>query len=336
MPVAVSYPGVYIQEIPSGVRTITGVATSITAFIGRAPRGTVSEPVTINSYGDFERAFGGLQVSYPMSYSVRDFYLNGGSQAIIVRLDHGGVTAHIPLPTGAAAPNDVLTLVAASPGAWGNNLSATVDYLTMDPTNVNLFNLTVSEAGGSTEKFLNLSINSADARYAPRVLQQSSVLVRVATDPTTHAWIVPNVRPTAATTPAASNSGVDGQPLVSTDYEGSQANKTGIYALEKADLFTLLCIPPDVRGGDTSPAVYQAAMAYCVTRRAVLIVDPPAAWSQPKETAAATALAGLSAHGLTGQAARNAGLYFPRLIEVDPNHNGQSDVFAASGALAGI
>ena len=37
MPVAVSYPGVYIEEIPSGVRTITGVATSITAFLGRAP-----------------------------------------------------------------------------------------------------------------------------------------------------------------------------------------------------------------------------------------------------------------------------------------------------------
>jgi len=29
MPVALSYPGVYIEEIPSGVRTITGVATSI-------------------------------------------------------------------------------------------------------------------------------------------------------------------------------------------------------------------------------------------------------------------------------------------------------------------
>jgi phage tail sheath protein FI len=35
----VTYPGVYIQEIPSGVRTITGVATSITAFIGPRIRG---------------------------------------------------------------------------------------------------------------------------------------------------------------------------------------------------------------------------------------------------------------------------------------------------------
>jgi phage tail sheath protein FI len=86
MPALLTYPGVYIEEIPSGVRTITGVATSTTAFIGRAERGPVNEPVTINSYADFERTFGGLHTAYPMSYAVRDFYLNGGSQAVIVRL----------------------------------------------------------------------------------------------------------------------------------------------------------------------------------------------------------------------------------------------------------
>jgi len=52
MPITPTYPGVYIEEIPSGVRTITGVATSITAFIGRAWRGPVNDPITINSYGD--------------------------------------------------------------------------------------------------------------------------------------------------------------------------------------------------------------------------------------------------------------------------------------------
>src|ERR1700751_5239494 len=88
MPATLTYPGVYIEEIQSGVRTITGVATSITAFIGRAARGPVNEAVAINSFGDFERAFGGLQEQFLMSYAVRDFYSNGGSQAIIVRLIH--------------------------------------------------------------------------------------------------------------------------------------------------------------------------------------------------------------------------------------------------------
>ena len=86
MPVTPTYPGVYIEEIPSGVRTITGVATSITAFIGRARRGPVNEAKTINSYGDFERIFGGLWTQSMLGFPVRDFYLNGGSRAIIVRL----------------------------------------------------------------------------------------------------------------------------------------------------------------------------------------------------------------------------------------------------------
>jgi phage tail sheath protein FI len=73
MPVTPTYPGVYIEELPSGVRTITGVATSITAFIGRGLRGTVSEPVTITSFGDFERLFGGLWAESMMSYAVGDF-----------------------------------------------------------------------------------------------------------------------------------------------------------------------------------------------------------------------------------------------------------------------
>jgi hypothetical protein len=88
MPVTVSYPGVYVEEIPSGVRTITGVATSVTAFIGRARRGPTDRAVEINSFGDFERIFGGLSLDSPMSYAVRDFYLNGGSDAVIVRLFH--------------------------------------------------------------------------------------------------------------------------------------------------------------------------------------------------------------------------------------------------------
>jgi len=86
MPSALTYPGVYIEEIPSGVRTITGVATSITAFIGRALRGPVDKATTINSFGDFERMFGGIWSGSSLGFAVRDFYLNGGKQAIIVRL----------------------------------------------------------------------------------------------------------------------------------------------------------------------------------------------------------------------------------------------------------
>jgi len=42
MPITPTYPGVYIEEIPSGVRTIIGVATSITAFVGAAHAGRLT------------------------------------------------------------------------------------------------------------------------------------------------------------------------------------------------------------------------------------------------------------------------------------------------------
>src|SRR5262245_1341456 len=131
MPVTPTFPGVYIEEVPSGVRTITGVATSITAFIGAASRGPVNEPITINNFGDYERVFGGLSLDSPMSYAVRDFYLNGGSQAIIVRLNNGGQAATITLPADGSPPGS-LVLEAASVGEWGNRLSALVDHNTRD------------------------------------------------------------------------------------------------------------------------------------------------------------------------------------------------------------
>jgi hypothetical protein len=339
MPAPLSYPGVYIEEIPSGVRTITGVATSITAFIGRALRGDANEPVAITSLGDFERRFGGMHADYPMSYAVRDFYLNGGARAIVVRLHQGADAATLSLGTGATAPNDALPLVAASVGSWGNSLTAAVDHNTRDAAeaspDVNLFNLTVFEAGGATEKFLNVSVNPADPRYVPRALEQSSSLVRVQKD-TDGDWIVPNVRPEPTTTAVAATGGDDGDPLGTANYTGSFANKTGIYALEKADLFNLLCIPPDTRGGDTAAAVYQAAMAYCRDRRAMLIVDPLAAWGANKETAAATAASGLSTLGLSGDMARNAAIYFPRVLQSDPQRQGQTDVFVPCGIVAGV
>jgi len=57
--VATSYPGVYVREIPSGVRTIGGVATSICAFIGWAPKGSTERPDLVLSFADYERKFGG-------------------------------------------------------------------------------------------------------------------------------------------------------------------------------------------------------------------------------------------------------------------------------------
>lgn len=350
MPVTPTYPGVYIEEIPSGVRTIVGVATSITAFIGRAPRGLGNEPTTINSWGDFERTFGGLSSGYPMSYAVRDFYLNGGQQAIIVRL----------LKNAAASKNDDLKLQAVSAGAWGDKMTYTVDSkgitdevaARFNIAKADLFNLTVYEdpGKGRVERLLNLAVKAdAGARRLDRVLDTESVLVRVRKKNDGTSDLAGNrpedskpeedpADPKADPTKFKKfTGGADSKALTGEDdIIGSKDQKTGMYALDKADLFNLLCIPPDTRDGDTLNEVYSTAMKYCVDRRAVLIVDSPAAWGKNKDVAAATARDGLSGLGLTGAEARNAALFFPRVVESDPLRDGQSDTFVPCGIVSGV
>lgn len=360
MPVTPTYPGVYIEELPSGVRTIAGVATSITAFIGRAARGPVNEPTIINNFGDFERLFGGLRAKLPMTYAVRDYFLNGGATAVIVRLyaqpDGDGVNARASLIL------EELTLDAAYEGAWANRLRARVTSLAASDEppawvdqdeelqKADVFNLLVhDEATDTTESFINVTLKESPRRL-DRVLENASNLVRVANDLDTENIAVPVAHPDPspgadvwATNDPATNVPVaeadkaaQSAPLSATDYTESEAAKTGIYALEKTDLFNLLCIPPDMRGGTTDNTIYQAALPYCVKRRAMLIVDPPAEWSANPAQAAPNAKDGFANLGLSGTDARNAALYFPRVQKADPLRDGQMDTFVPCGIVAGV
>ena len=65
------YPGVFVEELPNGVRTITGVSTSVTAFVGAASRGRSYRAVCINSFAEFEQRFGGLVANLDLGYAVQ-------------------------------------------------------------------------------------------------------------------------------------------------------------------------------------------------------------------------------------------------------------------------
>lgn len=79
-------PGVFIEEVPGSARPIQEVPTSVTAFVGRALQGPVGEPTAVASLTEFENRFGGLSRDYPLTYAVRDFFANGGRQAVVVRV----------------------------------------------------------------------------------------------------------------------------------------------------------------------------------------------------------------------------------------------------------
>ncbi|NJL39386.1 MAG: phage tail sheath family protein [Leptolyngbyaceae cyanobacterium SM1_4_3] len=341
MPITPTYPGVYIEEIPSGVRTITGVATSITAFIGRTVRGKSDNPVLINNLGDFERVFGGLHVDYPMSYAVNDYFLNGGSQAIIVRLyksaeEQDGI---------AKVTVGNLKLQASSAGEWGNKLTVTIDNQGITDEvaerygldKAELFNLTVTDdnPNGIVEKILNLSVKEG-LRRVDRVLESESQLIRIQLKEDQTPDLPDSISFSDDNASATATGGEKSQALSDLDYQGSKNTKTGLYALDKTDLFNLLCIPPDMRNGDTSKAVYQKAMEYCVSRRAMLIVDPPASWSKDAELTSTAREKLTTDIGLSGKEARNTALYFPRVVQSDPLREGQQDTFVPCGIVAGI
>jgi uncharacterized protein len=353
MPVTPTYPGVYVTEIASGVRTITGVATSITAFIGRAEMGPVDDPTIINSFADYERSFGGLWLQSMMSYAVKDFFSNGGSQAVIVRVFNGSdltksYTAELSLPTSLLSPlGDPLVLQAVTAGAWGNDISAIVDWNTGDPTKPPLspvgspttFNLTLLVKKVKTEQYLNMSFDPTDPNYLPRVLDQSSDLLEVTKDLLGH-WVLPGSVPveTPTNSPVAAAGGDDGADLTPNEYLGGitgELDKKGIYALNNTDLFNLLCIPPAIRNQDTDISVYSAALELCVERRAMLLVDPPHAWGANTQPAN-TALKNLSSLSLSGVNARNAALYFPLVKAADPLLKNLVDTFVPCGMVAGI
>ncbi|MCI0774529.1 MAG: phage tail sheath family protein [Chloroflexi bacterium] len=336
-----SYPGVYIQEVPSGVRTIAGVGTSITAFLGRALRGRTNFPVMIHSWGEYEREFGGLWQDSTMSYAVQHYFQNGGRDALVVRLVDGANETEFSLPAGAGT----LDLVAASDGEWGDNLVISVDHHVADPTlptSANSFNMTVVETTDGTttgdevgrETFRNVSVAVGHSRHVTRILEQESMLVRV--DGT-----VPTARPdiAAAGSIAVGTAGSNGNPLNQGSYTGSAADRTGVHALEHADLFNLLCIPPIDASTDIAPATWSAAMNYCVDRRAVLIIDPPVGWNRPAQVLdPSTGIDGTGATGfgsLRVANSANAAIYFPRVLASDPLQEFRQTEFAPCGVIAG-
>ncbi|GAB3836869.1 hypothetical protein [Dactylosporangium cerinum] len=189
MPVQTTYPGVYVQEVPSGARTIVGVSTSVTAFVGAARQGPVNRPTKVRSMAEYVRTFGPpWDAAHPLGHSVNLFFANGGVEALIVRAAGSGA-AEATTTLRNATPADVLVLTANGSGAWANRigsvgLEVAVDHAgTANPAD--LFTLVLrqrsadSGPGGSVvvaeETFANLSMAPKHPRYVGKVLPGSKL-----------------------------------------------------------------------------------------------------------------------------------------------------------------
>src|ERR1700758_1140357 len=97
MPLGLTYPGVYVQEVPSGVRTITGVSTAVALFIGTSKKGPIGEPVLCTSYMDFKRSFSDDPTGGQLAQYVQLFFLNGGATCYVMRIAHGATQSTVVL-----------------------------------------------------------------------------------------------------------------------------------------------------------------------------------------------------------------------------------------------
>jgi uncharacterized protein len=459
--VQLTYPGVYVTEIPSSVRPIATVSTSIAAFVDSFAMGEVDTAIQIFGMADFERIFGGVVATSPASYQIAQFFLNGGPSAWVVRVAPGGIEASIKVNDNSATHAPAFTATASSPGAWANSVRLSVEPLiqgaAVSGTSINLAvtryagNAIISSerfttltkdtlvqtvndssqlvdldpavvpvappatngtfaagpvapplitdpalggnalkvtVGGTTvtaalvlpagvtegtiqlkpehlRSMLEMALRTAGQTAAiPALVGARVMLVAdrlwIRTDPRT-AGYNPNdvitiaadsapLKPfgldaagtfanvqeytlgsaTTAGAQVAGIVGVDGSPPDATALLGVPSAKTGMYALENADLFNILCLPAAAQLTAGLTTVLSDALMYCVQRRAMFIVDIPTATNTP---AAVHAWVDANASSINSA---NAAIYFPRVDLPDPTDGYRIKSFPNSGTIAGI
>lgn len=344
MPSTLNAPGIYVEELPSGVRPIVGVSTSDTAFVDWFPRGPEARATRVTSFDEFARVFGGLHAQSTASYAVLQYFLNGGAVAWVVRAgleDDAAAGADL----GGTDDNPTLSVSAASKGSWGNALRVAV---TEGP-----------EIGGTST--VNVVVAEADAAGAVVVRE-----IHRALDPTSKADIVRAVNGASSlveladveandNAPKAAAGGASGAPADEADYvelengvdatvlkaDGTaddaealgEALAAALPALERIEpaVFNLLCIPAAATLGDGFDDLVDVATEFCRDHYAFLILDPPLG-----EATTGDDMAGWFSGTDAPAGSPNAAVYWPRLVVRDPLANGAPLDIGPSGAVAGI
>lgn len=179
MPVQVSYPGVYIQEEPSGARAIAGVPTAIAAFVGMTKRGQMGVPTRISNLGQFDRTFGIATDRGDLSDAVSAFFTNGGGLCYVTRIAAGAAQAVVELNDEAGRAT--LRLTARDHGAEGNLIRAEISYPSLSLFNLTLYRRRVDASGQArieaTETFENLSMDPNSGRFVETIVNAGSALV---------------------------------------------------------------------------------------------------------------------------------------------------------------
>ncbi len=352
-------PGVYVEEVDSGSKSVEGASTSTAGFLGQTERGPL-KPQLVTNYGDFTRVYGGQIDDSYLAHTVQGFFNNGGTRCFIAR-----VTPEEPHEIAKATltdedGDDVLTATAIGPGDWGETVSVTVRDAPMSSDDNTIFNMVVRywsvepgdvENPGSDdpdpapeeeERFDDLTAEEGSSQYYGTILEGSSTLIEiesvgdgrpengtvwldldngggVSTDGGDEAEDVEDDAEADEDDEASTDGGTDGVTLA--DYQGNDSpeNRSGLAAFEEIDNISIVCAPDE----NDVPGVTDALVTHCENmgeRFAILQAPQNAGAISDMETPVDSSY---------------AAYYYPWIEIIDPA-TGTTELVPPGGHLAGI
>jgi uncharacterized protein len=362
MPVNPTYPGIYLEELPSSSRTITAAPTSITVFVGYThpfKTQTFNEAIEIFNFTEYESKFGGLYesgiIDSYLPYSINQFFINGGSVAYVIGLSakcldiNGGDVANgnIPLLTGG-------TIIAAPKLTVGTGTEGII-FTALEPTDSIPMKVTINN--------LKPAENTADIAdiiitYGSQVETYRGVTIKKNLDGTEPNNYIEKklgtkekpISSLVAVSPASGGYGA----TITFDSPAQKSNNpieikwkqpngfattfllqdfTDVFkensSLDKVSIFNLLLIPGIAADNNS---IWSAALAFCERKQAFAILDPPIEAAADESDASLPVIAKKFENV---PQSKNGAIYFPYLKSTDIL-TGKPKELPPSGYVAGI
>jgi phage tail sheath protein FI len=357
MPITPTYPGIYIEELPSSTHAITAAPTSITVFVGythpfKTNQANWDKAIELFSFTDYQREFGGLYTSgvieSHVAYAVNQFFLNGGADAYVVAIPPHFYDMSTDPPTDkqAVAP---ATLEVGGPNGITFTAREPIDLV---PMTVTINNLSSSSAlspndtadisisyGSQAETFRKVNLKRGDPNFIEtRIGVQDNAVSQLVTVSPTNAAAYP------ATFSAINQVAIDYKAVAAglgiPSYPGaawatfSTKDFAPVFqqdsSLDKLSIFNLLVIP-----GVADNSIWSEALTFCERKQAFLVLDPPVQDSADGDGPNQLPLIGNDIQGATVPKSTNGALYFPYLRSNDPMTSAVLEL-PPSGFVAGI
>lgn len=330
-------PGVYVEEVSSGVKPIAGVGTSVGAFVGIAEKGIIGKAVLITNWSQFVNEFGSFIPNAYLAYAVYNFFAEGGTSCYVVRAASKDIKpAALIIKDGKKA--DLFKVSARSEGSWGNRISVKIakssngqvggfkviiQYLTSDSFNNEYVGDDIN--GKILETFDNLLLTNFQEK-----INDVSAFIKV--DPLVNLNILENMEKVPEYTEAFAGltGGIDGMTPIE-DFLGNEVTRNGVHAFDIIDDINIIAVP-DIADMPGSRETILQILNYCKQRKdCFFIADPPHGLS-PTEIKDFKEGAG-KFMGNSFNSSYGA-LYYPWVFISDPL-TGKKKLVPPSGAIAG-